>query len=76
MHGMRSRACPTSPPQDVEIGNSRFRLLAAILRDARNRKSAVADFDPSLSAEVGQARLRVRAPQDEVYNFHRLVHGT
>jgi hypothetical protein len=43
----------------------------AILRDASQSKSAVADFDPSLTAEVGQARLRCDAPQDEVSYFTR-----
>jgi hypothetical protein len=40
-------------------------LTRSILRDASQSKSAVADFDPSLTAEVGQARLRCDAPQDE-----------
>src|SRR6266481_4473523 len=38
-------------------------LTRSILRDASQSKSAVADFDPSLTAEVGQARLRCDAPQ-------------
>jgi polar amino acid transport system substrate-binding protein len=33
----RSRACPTSARKIAEIGNSRFRLLGAILRDASLR---------------------------------------
>src|SRR5260370_2693055 len=40
-------------------------LTRSILRDASQSKSAVADFDPSLTIVVGQARLRCDAPQDE-----------
>jgi hypothetical protein len=43
-----------------------------ILRDASQSKSAVADFDPSLTAEVGQARLRCDAPRDEVEGYGRV----
>src|SRR5260370_23869279 len=72
----RSRACPTSATlkcrnrkQPISM-RGRLEgwtqaLTRSILRDESQSKSAVADFDPSLTAEVGQARLRCDAPQDE-----------
>src|SRR5260370_27384748 len=72
----RSRACPTSATlkcrnrqQPISM-RGRLEgwtqaLTRSILRDASQSKSAVADFDPSLTPEVGQAPLRCDAPHDE-----------
>jgi len=46
----------------AEIGNSRFRLLAAILRSARI-EIGCCRFRHFLIAEVGQARLRCWLPR-------------
>src|SRR5713101_4912968 len=66
-----ARNLPNGPhPEEAALSRGRLEgwthaPARSILRDASLSKSAVADFDPSLTAEVGQARLRCDAPQDE-----------